>query len=483
MSLQRAVVRWRIPRSARAYAGLALVGLTFVVSRILYAAEGVTFDASSIPWFSQLLDPPLLQHRLLESLLYLHAQPPFYNLLTGVALKLAPDAPARVLHPFFMLCSLYLGCSANFILLRLRVHFVIAALVAAAITASPPVVLFENWYFYPHLNVTWLVGGVAWLAASRGRPGVKLLIASGHFAGLVLTRSLFHPLFFVLIGLVVVWLLGRGRRGSALKWFAAPGLLVAAWCLKNELLFDFPGTSSWSSRNFSHAVVSVLEPRLIHKARRHHRFSRAIRTDWFAPGDVNIAVFKLHRHGTGIPALDQITKTTPPHMANFNHFSYPETQRFYADDARTLLVTYPFEFLRALPRTTIPIFFRPVTSSFMDANIGKIPNETAAFNRFEASASAHTLLGGGLLLALLRVLGRRTPRAERVTWAVMLLTILWVTCVGIVGENGENYRFRYNVLWLAWLAATAGYSAFAPHAVRLTSAIRRAFTPTRADAC
>jgi len=64
----------------------------FVVSRIVYYLLGVRFDARPILNFFQFIDPELLKHRLLESLYYLHVQPPGFNLYTGIVLKLFPDA-------------------------------------------------------------------------------------------------------------------------------------------------------------------------------------------------------------------------------------------------------------------------------------------------------------------------------------------------------------------------------------------------------
>jgi hypothetical protein len=58
----------------------SLLSAVFVVSRIAYYLLGVRFDARPILTFFQFIDPELLKHRLLESLYYLHIQPPGFNL-------------------------------------------------------------------------------------------------------------------------------------------------------------------------------------------------------------------------------------------------------------------------------------------------------------------------------------------------------------------------------------------------------------------
>jgi hypothetical protein len=253
----------------------ALVVIGFCVSRYWYRSRGVSLDVSPIAYFDQLIDPSLLKTRLWESLFYLSGQPPLYNVLTACALKLSPAAPALILGPVFFVCGLYIGLSLYVILIRLRVPAPLAAVVAVAIVSAPTFVLYENWYFYPHLNVTWLVGGMAWLASSRGRPGPAMAIAAGHFAGLVLTRSLFHPMFLLLTALVTALCVAPGQRRRALACFALPAVLVFGWCAKNQALFGFFGTSSWASRNVSRSVETLLGTARVQREKRRGVLSPA----------------------------------------------------------------------------------------------------------------------------------------------------------------------------------------------------------------
>ena len=59
----------------------------FTLSRIGYYLAGVRFDARPIWHYFQYIDPELLKHRLVESMYYLHVQPPGWNSYIGVALK------------------------------------------------------------------------------------------------------------------------------------------------------------------------------------------------------------------------------------------------------------------------------------------------------------------------------------------------------------------------------------------------------------
>lgn len=441
--------------------GAVCVVGAFVVSRIAYFTVGIRFDPSPIDYFAQLLDRELLRDRLAESLFYLHAQPPLYNLLVGLALKLAPRHPEAVLAPVFLAASLYAGLALYALMLKLRVPVVAAALTASAILATPLFVEFENWCFYPQLNVAWISGAAAWLAYSRGRPGPALAVAAAHVAGLCLTRSLFHPLYFVVV--VALFVLGApaGTRSRAALCCAVPAILLFAVCAKNLVLFDFFGTSSWSSRNLSRAVVNVLGPKRVAAERKH--LSRAADLDAFEPGDRNISAFRLRKRRTHIPALDRVRKSNGSVLpTNYNHWSYPVTARYYLEDAERLILVYPGAYLRRTFVKTVPMFFDRVDAdNFVEPNRRRIGWASDGFARLEGAWWFRVLVGGGLALAGAKLFSRKTPRSLRVVLAFAGFTLVWVTLVGIFGEFGENYRFRYDIVWLSWAVAIAGYAAYA----------------------
>jgi hypothetical protein len=64
-----------------------LILLIYALSRYFYYLAGVRFDTTSLVWFWQFLDPELLKCRFLESIFYLHAQPPLFNILLGLVFR------------------------------------------------------------------------------------------------------------------------------------------------------------------------------------------------------------------------------------------------------------------------------------------------------------------------------------------------------------------------------------------------------------
>jgi hypothetical protein len=440
-------------------AGAALVVIVFGVSRALYRAQGLQFDASPVGYFAQLLEPDLLRDRLAPSLFHLHAQPPLYNLIAGIALKASSHRPEVVLGPLYAAVGLYAGLCLYALLCRLRVPVWLASALACAVVSAPAFVLYEHWFFYPHLNVAWLLGAAAWLAKSGGRPCAAMVVAGLHLAGLALTRSLFHPLFFLLAAIVVVALATPGTRARVAVCLAVPGLLIALWCAKNQLLFGFFGTSSWASRNISKNVTSLLGPTLVETEVRRGALSPAGSLGPFAPGDRTAAAFGLRPPASGDPALLRSDKrSSPVNPINYNHWSYPATARSYTRDAYHLVSAYPVTFFRGLAHKNVPAFLGPVDGDgFVAVNRKAIPAFADAFDAFDTSSRTRWFLAVGVILSLLRL--PSVSRAERLAIAFGFVAMTWVTVIGVVGEYGENYRFRYKVLWLAWALAVAGYAA------------------------
>jgi hypothetical protein len=97
------------------WAPLAITGI-FIVPRVAFYLAGVRFDMTPVSgqvdvW--QLLDLNQLQHNLIQSIWYLHSQPPLYNLFSGLLLQLPPRmigallVSASILFALGMVLSCY----------------------------------------------------------------------------------------------------------------------------------------------------------------------------------------------------------------------------------------------------------------------------------------------------------------------------------------------------------------------------------------
>lgn len=464
----------------KAWPLLAVIA-AFVLSRIGYHLAGVRFDASSLPWFWQFIDPTLLRANLGQSLWYLHSQPPAFNVFLGFVVNLFAGHETAV----FAVCYVLLGLSftaAMFLLLKeLGTPDTPNAVLTAVYVASPACVLYENWLFYTYpLTVLLLLAALFWQRfARRGRFLDALLLfacATLH----ALTWSLFHLVW--LLGLVLALVLFRRRDWRKVMAAAAvPLLIVGLWYAKNLVqVGEFTG-STWFGMNFSkmtNSMLTVTERRALHD-------SGTISAVSLVPpfSDPDRYYGAIPKPGpTGIPVLDQEMK--PSGIPNFNNSHFIAVSRQYGRDAFRILTARPTAYLRGLAESYL-LYFMPASAYlFLDNNVAHIKGlvrfaSIALNGRFsyhhdpglrQTRPPLHycqAFLNTGWFLiiayALVVVLGvfllfrRSSFITHRSSLVFIWYNVAWVTLVANAAEVGENNRFRFvtDPLVFAFLAALA----------------------------
>jgi len=431
----------------------ALLAIAFVGSRLAYSAAGLRFRDDTIQYFAQLLDPPLLQSRLVESLWHLHAQPPLFNLLTGIALKCSPNDPGFVLSPLYFAAGLATCLLLASLLRRLGLPVWIASLLALLYACTPAFILYENWYFYPHLEQVLLIAA-AWCFLKDGvRAGAWLGCAFALLAALVLLRSLFHPLFLVVATAAAAALFPRERRMRVIRLAAIPLAVVILWAVKNWFLFGFFGTSSWGGNSLHRMMTEIVPPERVESM-----ISRGIlpplSREWeFSTPEIYMEVLgRQADQDWHIAALDQTKKTqTRENPVNYNHWIYPIASKVYARAALRIMREEPGAYLRSIAWTAHR-YLEPTTDDlFLQPNRYPIRGLARRWEAFESNFIVILLGIAAVLAAIITVLRRRGPSHERLFFAFTAGAVLWTAAAGILFEFGENNRFRYPVQSLTYV--------------------------------
>jgi len=348
------------------YGSLAAV---FVLSRLGYYLLGVRFDARPIAHYFQFIDPELLRHRLLESVLYLHIQPPGWNLYTGIVLKLFPKSYPAAFH----IMHLGLGlttCLLLFYLMRaLRVSRWIAFGLAAWFTVSPGVILFENYMLYEYVVCFLLVAAAALLWRSSAQYSFPCMLSFFVLLlSLVFMRNMFHLVCFLAILAALVYLF-NGRRKSILLAAALPLLVILALYTKNWLLVGSFSGSTWLGMN-----MDVITAHQLTSAEARSFVSRGI----ISPVSLLDLGSPIESYGpfirmparTGIPVLDECVTSTG--ATNFNCLAFLQVQRAYTGDGLALLRNYPVVYFRSLEAAWFSYFLPPSDFPFFDLNRPRI---------------------------------------------------------------------------------------------------------------
>ncbi|HXY91678.1 MAG TPA: hypothetical protein VEP49_04320 [Acidimicrobiia bacterium] len=450
---------------------VAVVGV-FVISRIAAAAAGLRYDDGLLHNAFQLLDVRLLRGDPFESIFYLHSQPPLFNAFTALVLQL----PSSLVNTTLMLLWHAAGLATALLLyatmVRLGVRPWLGAAFVCVFVVMPETLLVESWFFYTELEILLLailLWGLARFASTlRTADG---LLFTGSLAALVLLRSSFHPLVFVVLVVVVWWQLHfDARRLAAIA--AVPLALVAAWSVKNVLVFDSWSNSSWTGMNLSYVAHAGVTQRRCRTLVAEHSVSPIACVTAFSPPSAFIARFPHPQH-YGVAATDALYKSTG--QPNFNASLYLDVARQYQRDAVDLLRDGGLGAVARAEAAAYTVWAEPADDSlqlrhvrapiagyadWFDRLVLLRPTATGWNNpaRFAADAGSFPI-GEALgsisytLLALFALAvyggvagvrrGRRGDRAVLCVCTVGLLLVVYSTLVGNALDYRENNRFRF----------------------------------------
>jgi len=445
---------------------LAYVITAFVLSRIACFIMGVRFDIGPLDYYWQFIDPQLLRTNLFESLYYLHSQPPLFNLFLGIVLKLLPGHEALAFHVIFLAFGLTLSISLYLLMTSLGLSGRLSSILTIIFVASPSCVLYEDFLFYTYPIATALCLSALllhrYLKFGRFR---HLAIFFALLALFVLTRSVFHPIWFLILTIPLIWYRRKNWKKIALA-AGVPFLLCFLLYAKNAHEFGGFSGSTWFGMNFARLTTWRLP--------LSDRFSLIdqgkLSTLSLIKPFRKLETYQRHSHvplaeSTGIPVLDQTQKSTE--APNLNNLTYINISRQYWRDALYVLPRYPGTYIGSLFESLM-IYFIPTSSySFLKDNRQKIGVIDRAYNlilcgqlQYEKEITDdRAFLNTGLLTALgylvvivygfvmLRQAFRRRSMSSpyALTLLFIWLNLVYVTIVGNAFELGENNRFRFVV--------------------------------------
>ena len=483
------------------YAHAILFAIFTAVHAIFYAADG-RFDCETFS-FWQVLDLDLLQNHLLESVWYLHSQPPLFNFFLGVVQKWAWGFDRAVYHAVYLM----LGLSTAFCIFHLQLRFRVATPIALGLTClcllSPSWLLYEHWFMYT-FPVMALLSFAAlrlhrYLESKTIRDGIlffTLLLL------LVYLRSMFHFLW-VFITLLILLPVFWKRKSILFKAAVIPCCLVVLLFAKNAYLFGTWSSSTWLGPNLMR-MAYIVPANLFRESILNGSISRYALIHPFVPLKRYQGEFGFDPTKTwGIPALDQKTKKDGD--PNFNNGHYAAFNQQYLKDAVTLIRQSPRDYWTLVQQSWrrfcqpawVYQFFRGQTDEF-DAHMAKWTHwihgwDETIYEEHLREVRVHprrnlffwllpvSIVAGIVAAASPRRFGFSLSSTDRTTLVFCLFTILLVIFSGTFCMRTENYRVRY--LLTPYFTLLAGImldrSIFAFRTV--LKRIRQSFQPTPND--
>lgn len=294
---------------------IALIAGVHILTRIVYYLMGMRFDAWEHSNPMQFIFPEFLTKDLWRSLFYLQSQPPLYNLFLGTVMQAFPHTDTVVFTGLYYLMGVALSVSVYLLMRWLRISRPFALLFAILFAAAPETVLFENLLLYTYPVTLMIVLAALCLHRFGQKNGMAPCI--GFFsllAAIVLTRSLFHLiwyLFFLALILMVLW----QKRRTILIAAAVPLLLILFVYGKNYYLFGHFSASSWLGASFAKVTTfSLSEEERLRLAERGEiselAFIPAIQGLWVYHDKARVPSFKKRAFPLSISNITQVWATT-----------------------------------------------------------------------------------------------------------------------------------------------------------------------------
>jgi hypothetical protein len=352
------------------------------------------------------------------SLWYLHIQPPVLDALRATIVHVAcRDCPTyraltRCVDAWLLrVWLLVYATSAALVFLwltRITGRRWLGALGAAVLCLHPASIYFASYLDSTCLSALLTTWFYFELWRARDRTSGSVLRLSVSTCLLFLTRSAFQwP--FVLVMCLALWLRGFALRRIA-GYGALAGGVVAAYALKQYLLFGLALTSSFASLNGCRALGLAC-------------------ASW--PD----GVMPQGRQTTGVRVLDRVYK--PNGSPNYNNLDYLRVAQLQRLQARDALARQPLSQTAAALIENVTIYLRP-SSGY------KRKNPLADGLPWRASFDG--LFSGLPLLALLvAALGFWVwrSRGSRLSLLGLSLPAVYLIFVCTAAERGENMRFKY----------------------------------------
>lgn len=450
---------------------LAVLLVAFALSRMVFYALGVRFNAEGLIWYWQILDPELLRSNLSGSVLWLHAQPPLFNLGLGLALAIAGEGAVVFLNGLFLAMGFLLALVAYGVLLEVGWPARAAVMAVVVAMLTPGWLMYESWLFYDFPSAILLaLSTLALLRYGRGHSVVWLVIFVWSSCLVALMRSLFH-LTWLLMALAIVLIFRARPRRRWIVFVLLPIALVGGLYLKNLMIFGFFGSSSWLGMSAAKMTVARLDPRERDLLVRQGELSPYSLEPPFSP-------LELYENAAGTrfddplePVLGRRRKSNG--QPNFNHLAFISISGSLRGDAVTVVRTWPDVYAGAVS-VAWRRFFSPVVAypPFADNLLAIAPLFHLSQATLGQPAFAWTIYVAALVVAALGCWMARTAgnKGLEAAAAYVLLNLMWVAFVGNLLEVGENHRFRFVVTPLVWFSIAA---ALAPLLARRRA--RRAF--------
>ncbi|MCM5529384.1 hypothetical protein [Parasegetibacter sp. NRK P23] len=436
--------------SNRSIKDLLVLLLAFCISRVFVSLAGIEMEQNALLRYWQYLDVETLRHNLLAGVWYDHTQPPFFNLLLGIVLKLSgPAAPLA-----FVWLLKIITLANTFLLYKLVQKQTTVAWMPLAVSLfyllSPGTIVFEHELFYTtFITLFFLLTCNVLLRLQTNISWKNAFLFATLLLLICFTRSMYHLAWLVVLSAAVYLMLRKRAHSSRLLVAGlAATILVSGWYYKNKVIFGSFSTSTWLGMNLSRNAFHDSEITDSTNIASLPPFQPISTYSKFITKD--ISRFK------GLNDRDLFSEYKNDTFLNVKHAGYIEVSDLYLKSGKEHIKKKPVAFLKNVAQSAI-IFFAPATRySVTEFQARKMRHYDIvySFNLSHFAKGKQERRIAMVVSALPKILlyaavfgwlflqWFSNRKLSPLQWFI-LLTIAYSFCLSSVFEHYENMRFRF----------------------------------------
>lgn len=408
---------------------LALIGIVVAVSAFVfqmalqegmrvYAAQGIYFQGWSSESLTQTVPIEDLRDAPVETLLNIHIEPPGFDLIRAIfAAFSAPKEIHAVLRDVdvrigVLWAVLYSLAGALVFVWTAKLTRIWAGLLTAAVFFLHPGSIFYTTLLDPTILTTLLILCMYYLLWEiRGGSGIAVPALAVVTVALFFTKSIFQLPVILLIGFCL-YLLKVPRRPLVIFVLITAGVALL-YTAKQFYMFRILSTSSFAGYNLCKSV--------------------GIDNHYTVHLDLN------GRDETGLAdVLTRDNKLTGP--INYNNINFLDWSNYLLHKYVKYMLTFPIASLADNYRQNLQLYWLPSSQYAREVNVivERLPYRSAFDAVFSYPVFPAALVAAGIL-ALVTTLQQK----DYARFAAMLLPGLAIFVISIIGDKGENMRYKY----------------------------------------
>ena len=470
MSRPNQLVKLSTVKTLWSHAGPRAAAAWFAVY-VLACLTGQRFNTDYLNYGWQLIPWDVLSTDPLRSVFYLHIQPPLWNLFLGTTAWLSPFSDRVTLQVLMALIGFAVAWLAAVLGQRLGLSRRVAVIVALIATLHPEVLKGAFEPTYELATAALLLAVLIAVSDLTRKENVlrSLVILASAVTVTALTRSLYHPVWALVIVIFGLWLMRhRINWKLTILVLSIPVILMGGWMAKNQVLFGHPTMSSWFGMNLQRAVIPVLPEDDLDEMYAKGQISEIAMIGPFGKYELYENVFEDCVPTRSHRSLAEPMRTTDQWSPNFNFECFLPLYDQAGKDAIAVIKEHPEAWLEGRLwslRTTIAVSPIPSESksevmtgldrvfSMARLDFGGVLSTkgwgTPIYGQLEAHADFGLMLipmyltiGWIGLWQILQRLRRKQLSAASTIYVVGSFTVAFTVIVGAIAELGEQSRFR-----------------------------------------